>query len=271
MNSDSDIISRIHDLIFSADGMVVITGAGMGVDSGLGTFRGITAVKYENELKLGYEDLCTPDAYKKYPELTDNFWAEMKDAFLKAKPHEGYSILKEIGSKLPHGIFSFTTNIDGFWEGFMSADRLLEIHGSTKYLQCSIRENGKCFNDVWRIDNQAHNSPCIHCGNRSRPAVMMFNDWMFNDLIVRRQQANYGAWRAKMHKRKMIVLEIGCGNTVKTARVESSNLSRKFGVPIIRINPDQLNSQSSNIITVKSGALEFLVELQKKFTNSSSK
>jgi NAD-dependent SIR2 family protein deacetylase len=273
MDFDSKIleskIEEVYQAIKNADGMVVITGAGMGVDSGLGTFRGTTAVKYTNELGLGYEDLCSPDAYKKYPELTNSFWSEMITAFNKAQPHEGYSILKEIGSKLPHGLFSFTTNIDGFWEGFVPEDRLVEIHGSTKYLQCSIQEKGKCFEDVWRRDEiKTENEPipCIHCGKRSRPAVMMFNDWMFNERVVNQQKANYGAWLAKMKNKKLVILEIGCGGTVETVRATSSSLARKFNTRVYRVNPDKSDENKSYVTLIKMGALAFLIALKARFT-----
>lgn len=264
-----DKIEEVYQAIKNADGMVVITGAGMGVDSGLGTFRGTTAVKYTNDLGLGYEDLCSPDSYKKYPELTNSFWSEMIAAFTRVRPHEGYSILKEIGSKLPYGFFSFTTNIDGFWEEFVPEDRLIEIHGSTKYLQCSVQEKGNCFKDVWRRpDNETEDGPvpCIHCGKRSRPAVMMFNDWMFNERIVNQQKANYGSWLTKMKNKKLVILEIGCGDTVATARAASSALARKFNTRIYRINPDKSEEHKSYVTSIKMGALAFLIALKNKFS-----
>jgi NAD-dependent SIR2 family protein deacetylase len=122
----------------------------MGVDSGLGTFRGDKAYAFPNEKKFDYTELCNPKMFRDHPEVADAFWRDMCISFESHKPHAGYKILADLMASKPKGGFIFSTNIDGYWEGIFSEDQIIEIHGSTKYLQCMDPSHGKgkCYNSV---------------------------------------------------------------------------------------------------------------------------
>ena len=255
----------IAELVAQADALVVITGAGMDVDSGLGTFRGAKAYHYQNEKKLDYVDLCNPKMYTKDPMLADAFWSDMCEQFLSHRPHEGYTILQTLASRKRFGAFSFTTNITGYWAEFAPMDRLVEIHGSTKYLQCREPTKGACHNEVWlRPASTDTTHLCLFCQGPTRPAVLMFEDWSFNERRVRQQMAHYGEWlrQVKAARARVVVLEIGCGTTVMTGRGESNHLARKLGAAVVRVNAEDPTVDRLGFIPVKMGALAFLQQLQ---------
>eukprot|EP00435_Cladocopium_sp_Y103_P074495 s90_g49.t1 len=86
--------------------------------------------------------------------------------------------------RCPFGYFSFTSNIDSHWiTSGMSAERVLEVHGAVRWLQCSK----PCCPDVWKAPNDLAltESPATHrvegvlpccpkCKAVARPNVQMF-------------------------------------------------------------------------------------------------
>ncbi|CAF1201083.1 unnamed protein product [Rotaria sordida] len=63
-----EIIDKAADLILHCGAMLFTSGAGMGVNSGLGTFRGIAADVWPPLLQhpeLDYIDMCNPSWFRK--------------------------------------------------------------------------------------------------------------------------------------------------------------------------------------------------------------
>ena len=151
--SDSSI-ARAAAAISAADALLIITGAGMGVDSGLATFRGRNAGVWPQLLALGLDssDLSMPVWFRNDPRLAWAFWHDRYQAYLAGTPHAGYDLLAKWGSKAGcrHGCFSVTSNIDGHWARTpgLPEDRLCECHGSVDNLQrvtaAKARERAEC-------------------------------------------------------------------------------------------------------------------------------
>jgi hypothetical protein len=101
------IIDKIAELILECDSILFTSGAGMGVSSGLGTFRGIGADVWPpllEEPKMDYMDICDPSWFRKeegnsIAHNTANFgyafWVYGYNSFTKAIPHQGYFIAKQ--------------------------------------------------------------------------------------------------------------------------------------------------------------------------------
>jgi len=244
--------------IAGADAVVVGSGAGMGVDSGLGTFRGGKAGVWEGlqEVGLAYEDICQPSWFKKDPRLAWGFWNFCHQAYQEATPHQGYDLVNEWMRAAPFGGFSFTSNIDSHWASSgLDEDRIVEVHGAVRWLQCSE----PCCPDVWQApkdlnleeDPDTHRvrgflPACPKCGSVARPAVQMFGrDTAFSRERRKMQVAKYDAWLNKLLSRpgkekfRLVCVEIGCGLTVPTVRKELEDLMRRFpAAKLIRVNPE---------------------------------
>jgi NAD-dependent SIR2 family protein deacetylase len=63
-------------IIKAADALLINTGAGMGVSSGLGTFRGKAAGVWPPLAKLGidFSDMSCPDRFQEDPTFAWSFW-----------------------------------------------------------------------------------------------------------------------------------------------------------------------------------------------------
>eukprot|EP00927_Polykrikos_kofoidii_P078994 TRINITY_DN75799_c0_g1_i1.p1 TRINITY_DN75799_c0_g1~~TRINITY_DN75799_c0_g1_i1.p1 ORF type:complete len:363 (+),score=52.35 TRINITY_DN75799_c0_g1_i1:68-1156(+) len=132
----------------SADALLICSGAGLGVDSGLRTYAGSKAGVWGplHSLRMSYEEMCEPGYFESDPCLAWAYWGFCQRTYSRAEPHDGYQLLRKWGEQMQHGLFSVTTNIDGHWERTLGPDRILELHGAVMQLQ---RQDGR--GPVWRI------------------------------------------------------------------------------------------------------------------------
>lgn len=251
-------LSQAADWISNADAILIGSGAGMGVDSGLGTFRGGQKGVWAGleAVGLAYEEICMPKWFKEEPHLGWAFWNFCHSAYQATVPHEGYTHAREWGQRCPLGFFSFTSNIDSHWiTSGTSSERVLEVHGAVRWLQCSK----PCSPDVWKApkdlglveDEVTHRvrgilPTCPKCKAVARPNVQMFGgDTGFSKARRASQFSKYDAWLKKLEARpdkdeiRITCVEVGCGLTVPTVRKELEAVVRKFpGARLVRVNPE---------------------------------
>jgi NAD-dependent SIR2 family protein deacetylase len=242
-----------------ADAVLIGSGAGMGVDSGLATFRGSRAGVWPmlEAAGLSYEDICNAKWFVDDPRLAWSFWNFCINAYKGTKPHQGYDFAREIANRAILGAFAFTSNIDGHWlESGWDSNCLVEVHGSVKWMQCS-----QCSHPEWETsadlslqlqeDVETHRlqgelPTCPSCGAVARPCVQMFGkDSCFSKRRRRQQVTRYDDWLKKLESRsdkgsiRLVCLEIGCGTTVPTVRKELTDVLKRFpGARLIRLNPE---------------------------------
>lgn len=272
INSD---VERIGNLILEADALLISTGAGMGVASGLQTIRGVNApssawASSDGRHQFSYHQMATPEWFEKpnHSSTTASvdsvnfgygFWRQQWRAFRMNEPHVGYSILNRWASReslIGGGSFIFTSNVDGHHErsGF-PADRIYECHGSITSMQCinpcsveSLRPSRDVEWDALTLTEagdcvESESLPtCDECGGIARPNILLFYDASWLSEKTSAQGRRYDEWlkhlEEKKSKLKLVILEIGAGITVPTVRHESSNIIRRFGATLIRINPE---------------------------------
>lgn len=258
--SEGDVhsaLAQAAEWLSEADALLIGSGAGMGVDSGLGTFRGGHMGVWEGleAVGLAYEEICDAKYFHEEPALAWAFWDHCYKAYKDTSPHEGYSLVRDWGRRCPLGYFSFTSNIDSHWMASgVGADRVLEVHGAVRWLQCSK----PCCPDVWRAPKDhglsmlpthrvAGDLPrCPKCGACARPNVQMFGgDAGFSKARRAAQFAKYDSWLKSLEGRtdkdslRVVCLEVGCGLTVPTVRKELEGIMSKFPqARLIRVNPE---------------------------------
>ena len=66
--------------------LVILTGAGMSAESGIKTFRDSDGL-WEN---YRIEDVCTPEALERNPELVNHFYNERRKQLYEAQPNAGH-------------------------------------------------------------------------------------------------------------------------------------------------------------------------------------
>src|SRR5215207_7529036 len=102
--------------------LVVLTGAGISAESGLKTFRD------SDGLWEGYdiEDVATPRAWKKNPQLVLEFYNFRRKGVLEAAPNAAHYGLAELEQE--YDVHIITQNIDDLHERAGSTN-VLHLHG----------------------------------------------------------------------------------------------------------------------------------------------
>lgn len=102
--------------------IVVLTGAGISAESGLKTFRD------SDGLWEGYniEEVATPEAWERNPELVQDFYNMRRKSVLEASPNAAHIALAELEKK--YDVTVITQNIDDLHERGGSSE-VIHLHG----------------------------------------------------------------------------------------------------------------------------------------------
>lgn len=114
--------------------IVVLTGAGISADSGISTFRDSNGL-WENHR---VEDVATPEAFQKDPQLVWRFYSLRRLNAAAASPNAAHWALVRFGQRHPGKLTLITQNVDGLHD---RADEngvlpLLTMHGSLNQSRC---------------------------------------------------------------------------------------------------------------------------------------
>jgi len=260
-----DEIKKAAKSIKEADYLLITAGAGMGVDSGLPDFRGNEgfwrAYPIAKRLGLNFQALANPKWFDINPRLAWAFYGHRLNMYRNTTPHEGFKILLN----LPHNKFVFTSNVDGqFQKAGFDENRIVEIHGSIHYLQCSV----PCSDEIWENNEhieidmkkfEALNIPkCKNCHATARPNILMFGDFNFIEKRVNGQLMRFQKWLKDFENNgnRLVIIEIGAGKAVPTVRMMSEDIRRLYGAKLIRINPAEADGADIQIPLGAKEALE---------------
>lgn len=248
MRLDSELIHSVVCLS-QANALLITSGAGIGVDSGLPDFRGTSgfwkAYPALAAQQVDFHAIANPQSFRTDPALAWGFYGHRLNLYRRTTPHAGFAILLQWGQQKARGCAVFTSNVDGhFQKAGFAADAVYECHGSIHHLQCA----NACTPAVWRaddfhpvVDEQACRllgavPTCPHCGGLARPNILMFDDYDWVDARSKAQSRRLDQWLAQAGR--LVVLEIGAGASVPSVRSFGQYLRKHFGATLIRLNPD---------------------------------
>ena len=124
--------------------LVVLTGAGMSAESGIRTFRDSDGLWEEYRV----EDVCTPEAWARNPELVNDFYNQRRKQLLEARPNAGHAGLARLERDFEGEII--TQNIDDLHERAGST-RVLHLHGELRKVR-SERDPGLIYDlEGWEL------------------------------------------------------------------------------------------------------------------------
>jgi NAD-dependent deacetylase len=144
--------------------LVVLTGAGVSAESGLKTFRD------SDGLWEGYniEDVATPRAWKKDPQLVLEFYNYRRKNVLDAQPNAAHIGLAELEKKFD--VHIITQNIDDLHERAGST-KVLHLHG--EIFKMRSERNEDLLYDI-RTDMKLGDK--AEDGHQLRPAIVWFEE-----------------------------------------------------------------------------------------------
>jgi NAD-dependent deacetylase len=153
--------------------IVVLTGAGISEESGLGTFRDLGGL-WE---KYKIEDVATEKAFLKNPALVLEFYNIRRRQLLNSFPNDAHFALNKLKEK--YNLSILTQNIDDLHERSGSTD-IIHLHGK-------LRESRSVIdNKIYSIkDSELNIGDYCEQGGQLRPNVVWFGEAVPNmDLAI---------------------------------------------------------------------------------------
>lgn len=157
------------------ENIVVLTGAGISADSGLSTFRDSNGL-WENH---PIEEVATPEAFAKNPELVWKFYSLRRENAANAQPNDAHRALDEFAKYCNQNNKKFTLitqNVDTLHERVRSADyEILTMHGTLSRSRCELCH--KVIDDFNIYDVDKNGIPQSNCCNKQlRPDIVWFGE-----------------------------------------------------------------------------------------------
>lgn len=111
---------------------MILTGAGISAESGLRTFRADDGLWEDHRV----EDVATPEAFRRDPELVQRFYDARRAQIRAARPNPAHEALARLDREWPGELLIVTQNIDDLHRR-AGARRVLHMHGEALSAWCT--------------------------------------------------------------------------------------------------------------------------------------
>ncbi len=224
-----------------ARSVAALTGSGISAESGVPTFRDAQTGLWA---RYDPQELATPEAFARDPELVWSWYAWRRDLVEGAEPNAGHRALADLERRVP--VFSLVTqNVDGLHQEAGSSN-VVELHGSIRRSRCPA-ENVT----VEPYDADQLPPLCPNCGSPLRPDVV----WFGEALPVARLEAASEAARSCD-----LLLSVGTSGLVYPA-ASLPYEALESGAIVVEINPERTPLSPSADFSLRGRAGEVLPEL----------
>ena len=235
---------ELRDTLASAERVAVLTGAGVSAASGLATFRGAGGLWRSHRA----EDLATPEAYARDPELVWAWYYERFERVAAAAPNPAHTRLAELEARILQNTGHFTLvtqNVDGLHRR-AGSQNLVELHGNLTLSRCE-----RCGNLTALALEMTLPPMCPACGSRMRPNVVWFGERLPEAALETAARAFMTA---------QVTLVIGTSGVVEPA-ASLGRLALQRGAQVIEINPEPTPSTEFATLSLHQDAVSGLHQL----------
>ena len=147
--------------------IVILTGAGLSAESGLGTFRDAGGLWQQHRI----EDVATPEGFARDPGLVHRFYNARRRQAAAARPNAAHQALARLQRDWPGEVVIVTQNVDALHEAG-GAPRVIHMHGELAGALCAA-----CGHRWPAPEEMAPGHPCPACAAPSaRPDVVWFGE-----------------------------------------------------------------------------------------------
>jgi NAD-dependent deacetylase len=161
------MVDRVASWMRAAGRVVILTGAGISAESGVPVFRGAGGLWRQ----FRPEDLATPEAFARDPQLVWDWYAWRRERIAAAQPNAGHTAIARL-ERSGKAVTLLTQNVDGLHARAGSTSPT-ELHGNLWRVRCAA---GCAFHA--EDDHRAPPRAQLHCtcGGWLRPAVVWFGE-----------------------------------------------------------------------------------------------
>jgi NAD-dependent deacetylase len=147
--------------------IVILTGAGISAESGIGTFRDAGGLWEQHRV----EDVATPEAFARDPDLVHRFYDMRRAAIQAAQPNAAHTALAKLDGAWTGNLTIVTQNVDDLHER-AGAKRLIHMHGEHLNAWCTACD----ARHRWTAP-LFDRPPCPGCGASAlRPDIVWFGE-----------------------------------------------------------------------------------------------
>jgi NAD-dependent deacetylase len=224
--------------------IVVLTGAGMSVESGLKTFRDADGLWEEYPV----QQVATHEGWLNDPTLVTNFYNMLRKKCWNVKPNEGHKLVAALEENFD--VTVVTQNVDNLHEQ-AGSKKVIHLHGELMKVCSSNDPDDPRYQQLLTPDN-CEIVPGTKAGDGSllRPFIVFFGEAvpMITAAAAECQEAD-------------IFIIIGTSLNVYPA----AGLIQytRPGIPIYLIDPKPVSTGYSKVIQIQKGASEGMKELTK--------
>jgi NAD-dependent deacetylase len=161
--------------------ILVLTGAGISAESGIPTFRGKDGLWKQYRA----QDLATPQAFDKNPQLVWQFYDWRRQVISSCKPNPAHLILMKMEQVFSEFLI-LTQNVDGLH--FQAGNKqVLELHGSIWALKCITCDHRWTDREVPLPELPPR---CPSCNGLARPDVVWFGESLKPWIMKKAEEAS---------------------------------------------------------------------------------
>jgi NAD-dependent deacetylase len=146
--------------------IVTLTGAGISAESGVPVFRGSGGL-WENHRP---EDLATPEAFARDPELVWRWYEWRREKIREAQPNAAHQALARLETLPGIEATIITQNVDGLHVRG-GASKVIELHGNIMQARCTRERDVRDY-----VEAAPEIPPHCDCGALLRPNVVWFGE-----------------------------------------------------------------------------------------------
>lgn len=226
--------------------IVVLTGAGMSVESGLKTFRDADGL-WEN---YPVQQVATHEGWLQDPALVTNFYNMLRGKLLDAKPNKGHELVAELEKDFD--VTVMTQNVDNLHEQ-AGSHNVIHLHGELMKV-CSSRdtENPLCWKTLDATNYVVEPGTKAADGSLLRPYIVFFGESVPNFEAA-----------AEVAMEADIFIIIGTSLNVYPAAGLVQYASHD--TPIFLIDPNTVMAKGTHNVThIQMGASEGMAVLMEK-------
>ncbi len=175
-----DKYETLKTIIKNSQSIVVFTGAGISVPSGIPDFRSADGI-YNQKYKTQYrpEEIISHSFYMEHPDMFYEFYKE-KMCYPNAKPNAAHKYFADLKKK-GKNVTVVTQNIDNLHQEAGST-RVYELHGSVHRNYCE--RCNRLFGLKYMLDHPGV-PHCDKCGGQIKPDVVLYEESLDEDTIQR--------------------------------------------------------------------------------------
>lgn len=180
--SPEQALGAVALILTRAQRILFVTGAGISVDSGLPTYRGIGGLYHDRltEEGLTIEEALSGEMMATRPDIAWRYIAQIEEHCRGAQPNAAHRLIAALEQEKAL-VCVLTQNVDGLHRAAGSRN-VIEIHGTVHRLQCMACHRGRKVLDYAGLQIPPE---CPLCGGIMRPEVVLFGEALPERAVVR--------------------------------------------------------------------------------------